>query len=39
MEHHAIGLAHEAEQTPLYAPLTAAIRGICKAAIALSARV
>jgi 3-demethoxyubiquinol 3-hydroxylase len=39
MEHHAIGLENEAEQTPLYAPLTAAIRGICRAAIALSARV
>ena len=39
MEHHAIGLANEAEQTPLYTPLTAAIRGICRAAIALSARV
>jgi 3-demethoxyubiquinol 3-hydroxylase len=39
MEHHAIGLANEAEQTPLYAPLTAAIRGICRAAIAVSARI
>jgi 3-demethoxyubiquinol 3-hydroxylase len=39
MEHHAIGLAHEAEATPLYAPLTMAIKGICKAAIWLSARV
>lgn len=38
MEHHAIGLAHEAEQTPLYVPLTAAIRHICRAAIWLSAR-
>jgi ubiquinone biosynthesis monooxygenase Coq7 len=39
MEHHAIGLAHDAEETPLYAPLTAAIRGICRGAIWLSARV
>ncbi|MBX9726472.1 MAG: demethoxyubiquinone hydroxylase family protein [Rickettsiales bacterium] len=39
MEHHAIGLAHEAEKTPLYAPLTAAVRGICRAAISLSARI
>ncbi len=38
MEHHAIGLQHEAEQAPLYQPLTAAICGICKAAIALSSR-
>lgn len=38
MEHHDIGLAHEAEQAPLYTPLTAAIRGICRAAIALSSR-
>lgn len=39
MEHHAIGLAHEAEQTLGYAPLTAAIQRICKAAIWLSARI
>lgn len=39
MEHHAIGLENEAEQTPLYAPVTAAIRGICHAAIAVSSRV
>jgi ubiquinone biosynthesis monooxygenase Coq7 len=39
MEHHDIGLAHEAEQAPLYGPLTATIRGICRAAIWLSARV
>ena len=39
MEHHAIGLAHEAEQAPLYAPLTTAIRGICRGAIWLSARI
>lgn len=38
MEHHAIGLAHDAERAPLYAPLTAAIRGICRGAIWLSAR-
>lgn len=39
MEHHATGLAHDAEQAPLYAPLTAVIRGICRGAIWLSARV
>jgi ubiquinone biosynthesis monooxygenase Coq7 len=39
MEHHAIGLANEAELTPVYAPLSAAIRSICKVAIWLSARV
>ena len=39
MEHHDIGIAHDAESTPLYAPLTGAIKGICKAAIWLSARV
>lgn len=38
MEHHAIGLANDAEQAPLYGPLTASIRGICRAAIWLSAR-
>ena len=38
MEHHAIGLANEAEATPLYAPLSAAIRSICRGAIWLSAR-
>ncbi len=39
MEHHAIGLANDAEHAPLYTPLTTVIRGICKAAIWLSARV
>jgi len=39
MEHHAIGLAHDAALTPLYAPLTASIRSICRAAIALCARI
>jgi len=39
MEHHAIGITHEAEATPLYEPLTVAIKGICKGAIWLSARV
>jgi 3-demethoxyubiquinol 3-hydroxylase len=39
MEHHAIGIAHEAEATPLYEPLTLAIKAICKGAIWLSARV
>ena len=39
MEHHAIGLAHDAEGTPFYGPLTRAIRGVCRAAIWLSARV
>lgn len=39
MEHHATGLAHDAEQAPLYPMLTTAIRGICKAAIFLSKRI
>ena len=39
MEHHAIGLAHDAESTPLYAPLSATIRAICRGAIWLSARI
>ncbi|MES2984138.1 MAG: demethoxyubiquinone hydroxylase family protein [Pseudomonadota bacterium] len=39
MEHHAIGLAHEAQDAPFYGALTAAIRGICRSAIWLSARV
>ena len=39
MEHHAIGLANDAEKTLLYGPLTAGIRGICRAAIWVSARV
>ena len=38
MEHHAIGLAHEAEGAAFYAPLTATIRTICRGAIWLSAR-
>lgn len=39
MEHHDIGLAHDAKGAPLYGPLTATIRRICKGAIWLSARV
>lgn len=39
MEHHAIGLAHDAEHTPFYGPLSTAIRSICRGAIWLSARV
>lgn len=39
MEHHDIGMAHEAQAAPLYGPLTAMIRGICRGAIWLSARV
>ncbi len=39
MEHHDTGLAHNAAEAPLYEPLTAAIRGICRAAIWLSRRV
>jgi ubiquinone biosynthesis monooxygenase Coq7 len=39
MEHHAIGLANDAESTPVYTPLSAAIRSICRAAIWVSARV
>ncbi|PZP87320.1 MAG: demethoxyubiquinone hydroxylase family protein [Azospirillum brasilense] len=39
MEHHDTGLAHDAEQAPAYGLLSAAIRGICKTAIYLSARV
>lgn len=39
MEHHDTGLAHHAEQAPGYALLTQGIRGICRAAIALSARI
>lgn len=39
MEHHAIGLAHGAQRARFYAPLTAAIGRICRAAIWLSARV
>ena len=39
LEHHAIGMANDAKAAPLYAPLTATIRSICKGAIWLSARV
>ena len=39
MEHHAIGLDHGAERTPGYPALTAAIRGICRGAIWLTAQV
>ena len=38
MEHRAIGLANDAESTPVYGPLSAAIRSICRAAIWVSAR-
>lgn len=38
MEHHAIGLAAEAEQAPLYPLLTGTIRAGCRAAIWLTAR-
>lgn len=33
MEHHDIGLANDAESAFLYAPLSAVVRGLCKAAI------
>lgn len=39
MEHHAIGIAHEAEQTPLYPALRRIIGFGCKAAIFLSAKI
>lgn len=39
MEHHDTGLAHDAEQAPLYPVLSALVRKVCKAAIALSTRV
>jgi 3-demethoxyubiquinol 3-hydroxylase len=39
MEHHAIGIANEAELTPVYGPLSATIRGVCRAAIWVSARI
>jgi ubiquinone biosynthesis monooxygenase Coq7 len=39
MEHHDTGLAHDAEEAPLYPLLSAAVRHICKAAIFLSARI
>ena len=38
MEHHATGLAHDAENAPFYAGLTGIIRATCRAAIWLSAR-
>jgi ubiquinone biosynthesis monooxygenase Coq7 len=38
-EHHDLALTQGAESTPLYAPLTAAIRGICRGAIWLSSRI
>ncbi len=38
MEHHDIGLAHEAELTPFYSALSTVIRGGCRAAIWLAAR-
>jgi len=38
-EHHDIGLAHGAEQAPMYNLLTAVIGGGCKAAIFLSERI
>ena len=38
MEHHAIGLAHDAEQTPLYPALSRIIGFGCKAAIFLSSK-
>lgn len=36
LEHHAIGLAHAAEETPFYTPLNLGIQAICRAAIRLS---
>lgn len=39
MEHHDIGLENEAEGAPLYGSLTAAIRGICRCAIWVCARI
>lgn len=38
MEHHNIGLAHDAEQTPFYTGLTSVIRAGCRAAIWLTTR-
>jgi ubiquinone biosynthesis monooxygenase Coq7 len=38
MEHHAIGLANDAENAPFYLALTAAIRSGCRAAIWLASR-
>ncbi len=39
MEHHDIGIAHEAEQAPAYALLSGAIQAGCRGAIWLSKRV
>lgn len=39
MEHHDTGLAHDAENAPLYPLMTTAIAGICRAAIFLSKRI
>ena len=39
MEHHDTGLAHDAENAPFYQALSAVIRGGCRAAIWLSARI
>lgn len=39
LEHHDIGLANDAEHAPLYGTLSTVIKGICKGAIWLSARV
>lgn len=39
MEHHDIGLAHDAEQAPFYEALSGIIRRGCRAAIWLSARI
>ena len=39
MEHHATGLAHDAQNAPFYSGLTTIIRSICKGAIWISARV
>lgn len=39
MEHHGIGLAHNAEQAPMYGLIRSTIRGICLGAIWISARI
>ena len=39
MEHHDTGLAHDAENAPLYPIFTTALRSICRTAIFLSKRV
>lgn len=36
LEHHAIGLAHDAESAPFYGPLSVAIQAMCRVAIRLS---